>query len=295
MSKILITGATGQLGGIIIEHLLKTVAASDLAVLVRDESKATDLKQKGLSIKIGDYHNNDALIAAMQGIDKVLLISSSDFNGRFQQHKNVIDAASAAGVKHIFYTGVSMRDVKISPIRPLLEDHFMTEDYIKEKGLTYTFLQNSLYFEVIPMFAGEHVLEMGLVFPAGAGKVSFASRNDLGEAIAKILGSEGHENKTYTLSSRNAYSFSDIASNLSTLTGNNIVYTDMEAQAFETMLSSLGLPPAIVSMSALFAAAIKHQDFEDCDSTLESILGRPQMDLNAFLKSNYNLWLQFKS
>lgn len=284
---ILVTGATGQLGGIVIENLLKTTPASEIAVLVRDENKAADLKAKGVGIRVGSYFDKDSLTTALQGIEKVLLISSNDFNDRIGQHKNVVDAAKNAGAKHIFYTGVTMKDIETSPLKPLLADHFQTEDYIKSSGLTYTFLQNSLYFEVVPMFLGAGVLETGVFFPAGEGKVAFAARHDLGEATAIILTTEGHENKTYSLTGSEAYSFAEIAEELSNLTGKTVAYTSPEPAAFEGMLKQFCLPEGIVVMSVLFAAGVKNDEFNLANDTLEQLLGRKTTDLKTFLKTTY--------
>ena len=289
MEKILVTGATGHLGNIVVENLLKKVSAGQISILVRDESKAQALKAKGVTVNIGSYQDIHSLNNAMKGIDKVLLISSSDFNDRIGQHKNVVDAVKQAGVKHILYTGVTLKDIAASPLQPLLQDHFQTEDYIKESGLSFTFLQNSLYAEVIPMFVGEDVLKTGIFFPAGEGKVPFAVRKDLGEAIAIILAGEGHENKTYHLTASKTYSFADIAAELTTLSGKKVNYTSPEDDAFEDMLKQFGLPEEIVLMSVLFAKGIKNNDFNMADGTLESILGREQTDLRIFLKEAFNL------
>lgn len=284
---ILVTGATGQLGGIVVENLLKNTPANEIAVLVRDENKAADLKAKGVGIRVGTYFDEASLAKALQGIDKLLLISSNDFNDRIGQHKNVVDAAKNAGVKHIFYTGVTMKDIETSPLKPLLADHYQTEDYIKASGLTYTFLQNSLYFEVVPMFVGAGVLETGIFFPAGDGKVAFAARQDLGEATATILSTEGHENKTYNLTGSEAYSFAEIAEELSSLTGKTVAYTSPEPAAFEGMLKQFGLPEGIVVMSVLFAAGMKNNDFSSPSDTLEQFLGRKTTDLKTFLHATY--------
>jgi NAD(P)H dehydrogenase (quinone) len=289
MSKILVTGATGQLGTIIVNHLLQQLPADSITVLVRDENKAVALKEKGVNLKLGDYHNTPSMVEAMKGIDKVLLISSSDFNDRIRQHKNAINAAKEAGVKHIHYTGVTMNNPDESPLKPLLGDHAETEAYIKESGLTYTFLQNSLYAEIIPMFLGSNVLETGAFFAGGEGKVAFAARKDLGEAIAAVLASDGHENKTYHLTNTVASSFRDVATELSALSGKTVNYVSPEPAAFEEALKQFGLPEEIVMMSVLFAAGIKNNDFNFTDDTLERFLGRKQTDLTTFLKETYQL------
>lgn len=286
---ILVTGATGQLGGIVVENLLKKVAASEIAVLVRDAAKAEHLAAQGIEVRVGSYFDKASLASALQGIEKVLLISSNDFNDRLGQHKNVVDAAKNAGVEHILYTGVAMKNISASPLQPLLGDHFQTEDYIKESGLTYTFLQNNLYFEVIPMFVGAGVLETGIFFPAGEGKVAFASRQELGEATATILTTNGHENKAYPLTGSEAYSFGEIAAELSTLSGKNVPYISPEPAAFEGALKQFGLPEGIILMSVLFAAGIKNDDLAQSSPVLETILGRKTTPLSVFLKEAFAL------
>jgi NAD(P)H dehydrogenase (quinone) len=289
MSKILITGATGQLGHSVIEHLLKTTPAYLITALVRDESKAANLKAKGVNIAVGNYLDKASLENATKGIDKLLLISSSDFNDRIGQHKNVIDAAKKSGVKHILYTGVTMVDIENSPLKAFLSDHFLTEDYIKASGFTYTMLQNTLYTDVIPMFVGEQVINTGIFFPAGDGKVAFATRKDLAEATAKILTSEGHENKTYNLTNKVGSSFADVAAALSQLSGKTVGYISPDNEAFVGMLKSIGLPQPIIAMSEAFAAGIKNKDFEITSGTLESILGRKPTSLSDYLKETFKL------
>lgn len=289
MANILITGATGQLGTIVVEHLLKTVPAQNITVLVRDEQKASKFSSKGIKVKQGDYTNTASLNDAMLGIDKVLLISSNDFNDRIGQHKNVIDAAKNNGVKHILYTSVAINDIEKSPLKPLLGDHFETEAYIKASGLTYTLLQNSLYHEVIALFAGEKALETGIFFAAGEGKVAFASRFDLGEAAANILATSGHENKTYYLAASTAYSFQDIAKELSALSGKEVNYTSPSTEEFEVFLKQIGLPEGLILMSSLFAAGIKNNDFDKTDTTLLNLLNRPETALKTYLKETFKI------
>ncbi|WP_341225837.1 SDR family oxidoreductase [uncultured Arcticibacterium sp.] len=284
---ILVTGATGVLGNGVIENLLKTTPANKIAALVRDESKAANLKEKGVNIRVGSYQDKDALATAMKGINRVLLISSSDFNDRIGQHKNVIDAAKDAEVKHIFYTSVSIEDMDNSPIKPLLGDHFETENYIKGSGLTYTFLRNNLYQEVVPMFVGENVLETGIFFPSGEGKVAFVSRADLAEATAIILTGKGYDNKIIALTGSQAYSYAEIAKELSKFSEKEVAFTSPEPSVFSETLKGFGLPAHIVQMSSLFAAGIKNKDFETTSNDLENLLGREPKKLTNFLREVY--------
>lgn len=286
---ILVTGATGQLGTIVVHELLKKVPAGNIAVLVRDQNKAAAFQQQGVSIRVATYQDAAALTTAMQDIEKVLLISSSDLNNRFEQHKNVIDAAKTAGVKHVLYTGIAMQNATTSPLKDFMSDHFRTEAYIKENGFVYTFLQNSLYAEIIPMFAGLQAVDTGIFFAAGEGKVSFAARKDLGEATATILATTGHENKTYQLTGAAAYSFADVAAALSSLANKPVSYFSPEPAAFEEALKGFGLPAEIIGMSLGFSAAIQHNDFDVVKPDLEQLLGRPVTSLSGYLKEAYQL------
>lgn len=289
MSQLLITGATGQLGSQIVSELTSTYPISQLSVLARTIEKGLPFTEKGITVKIGNYQDPSSLVEAMQGINSVLLISSSDFNDRIGQHKNVIDAAKAAGVQHIFYTGVAIKDIETSPLKPLLGDHFETEEYIKQSGLTYTFLRNSLYVDVVPMFIGANTIETGVFFPAGEGKVAFANRKDLAKAIAKIVAKSEHENKIFNLTGSQSHSFSEIASYLSELSGKEVPYISPSSADFENALKGFGLPEPIITMSVLFAAGIKNNDFEEVDNDLKVIIDQEPTSLKAFLKKAYQL------
>lgn len=284
---ILITGSTGQLGNGILNFLEKKGRLAEVAILVRDASKVAHWQEKGVSIRVGDYHQPETLQSTLKNINQVVFISSNDFNDRLKQHKNVVDAAVQNGVQHIFYTGVSMKSIDESPLKPFLGDHFQTEEYIKESGLNYTFLQHSLYADVIPMFLSPNPVETGVYFPAGEGKVTFVDRLELAEAIANLLTTTGHVNKTYKMTNVVSYSFADVATYLSELANKTVVYINPSEQEFQAALHNIGLPDAIIQMSLGFAAGIKNQDFEEPFSDLATILGRTPLDLKSYLKKAY--------
>lgn len=284
---ILVTGATGQLGSAIVNNLLLQVSPSEIAVLVRDEEKAKELKSKGVQIRIGDYKNPNSLVNAFKDVEKLILISSNDFNDRIGQHKNAIDAAKKAGVKHIIYTSMSMNDIETSPLKPFLADHYETEDYIKNNGFTYTMMQHSLYLDVLPMFIGEQVLETGVFFPAGEGRVAYASRTDLAEAIAKVALSDAFDNQSLPMTNVKNYSYADVAKTLTELSGKEVAYVSPTPEVFELTLKGFNLPEPIIQMSLGFAAGMKNNDFDKVYPNLEEILGRKPLTLKEYLKSVY--------
>ena len=285
---ILVTGATGHLGSAAVAHLLKNTAAHNIVAFARDENKANHLKGKGIEVRIGTYDDISSLDLAMKGIEKVLLISG---NGptRLQQHKNVVAPAKKAGIKHIIFTSIALKDMKTSAIRVLMEDLYQAEDYIKESGLMHTLLRNSLYLGGTPLFGSEKVIKTGIHLPTGKGKVPFALRREMGEAAANALLQNGHENKTYELTAGDLYSYEDVADALSALTGKTVTYTDADPVTFPAKLKEFGLPEIVVLLVTGFSADVKNHQFEIVTKDLEKLLGRKPASLKDGLKEIFNL------
>lgn len=274
---ILITGASGQLGKATVNSLLKNgVKPTDLAVLMRDENKAPEFKQKELNIKIGDYNNYDSLVKAFKGVDKLFFISGSEVFSRLKQHENVVKAAKEAGVPYILYTSfLSNNETETSAIATLAEDHLKTEKWIKESGIGYTILKNAIYMDMLPVFMGEHVLQSGTIAqPAGNGKSAYASRNDMAEVAAKILTSKGHEGKTYRLAGEKSYSYADVASIMTEVTGKDIKYFSTTTEEFGNMLKAAHVPDPYIGMFTAFSVAKGKGEFDTPGATLEKLLGR---------------------
>jgi NAD(P)H dehydrogenase (quinone) len=287
---ILVTGATGHYGKATIDFLLKKgKSPNNISALVRDEAKATDLKNKGINLKIGDYENYSSLVAAFQGIDKLLLVSSNDILNRGQQQINAVNAAKEAGVKHILYTSFERKnETDSSPIVFVAKSHIDTEKHIKASGIPYTIFRNNLYMDFIPVFIGENVLETGVYFPAGETKSAFALRNDMAEAAANILTGEGHENKTYSFSNTENVSFRDVANTISELSGKTIPYTSPGGEIYIDTLSKAGVPKDYVGMFAGFGEAIKQGEFNNLKTDLENLLGRKPVSVKEFLAEVYS-------
>ncbi|MBA0885508.1 SDR family oxidoreductase [Flavobacterium undicola] len=288
-TKILVTGATGNFGRLTIDFLLnKGIAAADISALVRDEAKASDLAAKGINLKIGDYDNYDSLLAAFQGIDKLLLVSGTDLVNRGKQQLNAVKAAKEAGVKHILYTSFERKnETETSPIAFLAQSHIDTDNAIKASGINYTIFRNNLYLDVLPMFLGEKVLEQGIFFPAGEGLAAYVFRNDLAEVAANVLISAGHENKEYNMNNVANYSMKNIADTLSEITNSTVSYTSPSAEVYSDVLIKAGVPGEYVGMFVAFAEAIKQGEFQAESSDLEKLLGRKPATLADFLKELY--------
>jgi NAD(P)H dehydrogenase (quinone) len=282
---ILVTGATGGLGHETIDFLLTTTSAAEIAALVRDVSKATDLVQRGVDVRQADYTDYPALVRAFRGVDKMLLVSTVAFADRVGQHRNVIDAAKEAGVKHLFYTSIQRSTDFV--LQEVTESDLATEAYLKASGLVYTILRNGYYFEGLRYLIGREVPEAEIQFPAGEGKIAFVKRTELAAATATLLTSEGHDNQEYTLTGSEAYSFHDIARELSELAGRPITYQSSEIAPYIAQKVAAGFPEAVANFFAQWGAATKHGMLAGVHDTVERLLGRQPTSLREYLKTTY--------
>lgn len=282
---ILVTGATGGLGHQTIDFLLTTTPAVEIAALVRDFSKASDLVERGVDVRQADYFDYPALVQAFRGVDKLLLVSAVAFTDRLQQHRNVIDAAKQAGVKHLFYTSIQRSTDFVMP--QVTESDLATEAYLKASGLTYTILKNGYYFDGLGYLIGSEVPDTEIRFPAGDGKIAFVKRTELAAATAALLTSEGHANQEYTLSGSEAYSFADIAREFSALAGRPIAYQSIELAPYIAQKVAAGFPEVVANFFAQWGAATKEGMLAGTHDTVEGLLGRKPTSLREYLKTTY--------
>ncbi len=285
---ILVTGATGQLGRSVVQQLLKNTSADKIAALVRDEGKAADFKDAGVSIRVGDYDDPGSLERAMQGIDRVLLIAGTDETKRIQQHRNVIQAAKKAGVSCIAYTSRNLKD-RTTLVNKLMEGHFQTEDDIKASGLGYAIFRNVLYMDTVVFYVGEKGLENGFSLPTGQGRVAYALRSEMGEALANWLLKGDCENSIYKLTGAESYSFDDVARVLSDLTGKQVTYKSIDDSVFEAQMRERGLPEMLIPRFLGFQTDIKNGQEDEISPELEGLLGRKPATLREGLKTLFKL------
>ncbi|MCL6220505.1 SDR family oxidoreductase [Zunongwangia pacifica] len=294
MKKTLITGATGSLGQLLVSALKNKTAASNIAVLVRDTEKdiVKDYESQGLDIRVSDYENLEKLKTAFEGIEQVFLISGNDLGARLQQHKNVIEAAKAANVKHIFYTSsVRKTESKDAPLDPVISGHALTEEAIINSGLDYTILRHNLYSEVVPMFIGdkEQLLKTKTIYlPTENGKVAFVPRKDFAEAEANILVSpEEYTNKIYEFNGSEQVSFEEISEILTEILGEKVVYVSPKVDEFESQMKAAGLPDEIVGMLSMFSQGIANGEFNFEKTDIEKAVGRKTQTVKEFLGEVY--------
>ncbi|MBO2009438.1 SDR family oxidoreductase [Hymenobacter negativus] len=285
---IAITGATGHLGLATINALLPKVAPTEIVAVVRDPQKAASTLPQGLTVRTGDYNDPASLLAAFQGVETVVLISSSELenDARIREHRNVIDAAKQAGVRHLIYTSI----VNPSPESAFnaSPSHFSTEEYLRASGLAYTVFRNTLYLDIIPMLVGEGKLPSSKLYSsAGDGKVSYGLRAEMGEALANVLTSEGHENQVYDIAPGPAYSFQDLAATLSEVTGQPVEYVSVSGEEIAAGMRQHQVPEPFVNLLLGMHQAMKNGEFAMPSTTFEQLLGRKPMDLKTYLTSVY--------
>ncbi|MDN4291355.1 SDR family oxidoreductase [Citrobacter freundii] len=278
---IAITGATGQLGQHVIESLLKTVPASQIVAIVRNPAKATALSQQGITVRQADYSDEAAFTTALQGIDKLLLISSSEVGQRAPQHRNVINAAKAAHVKFIAYTSLLHADT--SPLG-LADEHVATEQMLAESGIAYALLRNGWYTENY-LASAPAALEHGVFIEAAdEGKIASATRADYAAAAARVISEDGHAGKTYELAGDAGWTLSQLAAELAKQSGKKVVYQNLSEADFAAALKGVGLPAGLADMLADSDTGASKGGLFDDSHTLSKLIGRPTTSLADSVK-----------
>lgn len=272
---IAITGATGQLGRLVVEKLKQKVPAADIVALVRSPEKATDL---GVLVRAADYNKPQTLVTALNGIDTLLLISSSEVGERLAQHRNVINAAKQTGVKRIVYTSLLHADTSSLS---LAEEHRQTEAELKASGIAFTLLRHGWYTENYTGFIAGALAAGAFVGSAGEGKISAATREDFAQAAALVLASDDQEGKVYELAGDTAWTLSELAAEISRQTGKDIPYKDLPEAEYASALISFGLPEPLAHALASFDVSASKNALFDDSRQLSKLIGRPTTSLSA--------------
>jgi NAD(P)H dehydrogenase (quinone) len=271
--KIAITGATGQLGRLVVEKLKSS--NEEIVALVRSTQKASGLE---VEAREADYDKPETLVSALLGIDTLLLISGSEPGKRKVQHHNVIEAAKSAGVKWIVYTSILHADT--SSIS-LAEEHLATEAFLKGSGIPFTLLRNGWYTENYTGSIPGAVAGGAFIGSAGNGLISSAARVDFADAAVAVLTTEGHEGKTYELAGDEAWTLSDLAAEISSQTGKNIPFVNMPENEYAATLKSFGLPEELSHSIAGWDFAASKGDLFDESHQLSKLIGRPTTPLSV--------------
>ncbi|MEU6311339.1 SDR family oxidoreductase [Streptomyces sp. NPDC047014] len=270
--SIVVTAATGALGRLVVGELLERVPAERVAVVVRDRDKAADLAARGVEVRVADYNDPAALAAAFRAGDRVLLISGNEFGRRTAQHTAVLEAAQAAGVAQLAYTGIlggPEADFELAA------EHIATERAILGSGVPYTFLRNGWYHENYTRELPAALGHGAVVGSTGEGRVASAARADFAAAAAVVLTGEGHLNQVYELSGDTAWSLAEYAAEVAAQSGKEVVYRDVTAEEHLAVLTGAGVPEGFAAVLVDVDAAIARGRLAGTGGDLARLIGRP--------------------
>ena len=271
--SIVITGASGQLGGLTVEALLaRGVPAADIVATGRDIATLKGLADRGVVVRRADFAEPDSLAAAFDGADRLLLISTTTVDERVANHRRAIDAAVAAGVSLVAYTSMSHAD-RATTI--LAATHRATEDYLRERAVPSVMLRNSWYLENYTAQLPQILGNGALVGAAGQGRISAASRADYADAAAVVLTTKGHVGEVYELGGDEAFTLAELTATISAVSGKRITYTDLPADGLAQVLTRAGLPAELAHVLVDADLGMSRSELFTASGDLRRLIGRP--------------------
>ncbi|QIH99895.1 SDR family oxidoreductase [Rhodococcoides fascians A21d2] len=278
-----VTGATGNLGGLVVDALItRGVAPGDIVAVVRNADKAAPLAERGVVVRVADYSDTAALTSAFAGVDKVLLISGSEVGQRIAQHHNVIDAAEAAGVSLIAYTSLLAADTSGVSLAP---EHKATEERLTASAIPAVFLRNGWYWENYLGSLAQTIEGGVLLGAAGNGKIAAASRADFAEAAAAVLTHDDQGGKIYELGGDERLTYADLAAVIGEVSGKPMVYQDVSESEYAAILEGAGLPDFVATMLASADAGISRGELDTDSGDLQTLIGRASTPVAEVLRS----------
>lgn len=281
---ILVTGASGQLGQRIVEHLVSRLGPLQVAASVRDPSRAEALVRRGIEVRQGDFDRPDSLPRTFAGIDKLVLVSTDGPRDlRIAQHRNAIGAARAAGVGHILYT--SFIDVAADSPAEFAAVHRTTEAELRASGLAVTMLRNALYADFLPMVVGEALQSGVFRLPAGAGRASFVSRDELGQAIAAAAAAPHLAKDVYELTGPAAHDYAEVAAAVARVGGRPVRYEPVGEAGYAAALAGFGVPAWLAAALANMYSAVAAGHFAKVSNDFAHLVGHPPRSLDALVGS----------
>lgn len=274
---IVVTAATGQLGQLVVDGLLRSVPAEEIGVAVRNPDRADGLAARGVDVRTADYDDPASLRAAFAGADKVLFISGSSVSERLDQHLRVVEAAKEIGVGQLAYTSVLRADTSTLLVAP---DHKLTEQAIHDAGVPFTFLRNGWYTENFAprvQYALRTGTFAGNATPAAT--LASATRVDFADAAVAALTGDGHLNKVYELAGDVEWSFTDLAAELTKQSGQQVGYQQLSAAEHEKLLVEQGIPAGFAGLLAHTDQGIVDGELSDSSGDLHRLIGRDTTSL----------------
>ena len=301
---IIVTGASGAFGRRATAVLTQKVSPSELILVTRNPDSLSEMAAKGATIRYGDFDEPESLVKAFAGGERMLMISTMSVGRRPKQHGNAINAAKAAGVRYLVYTSSD----GLHPDNPAIiaPDHRATEALIKQSGLEYTIMRDSLYGETPVTMVAPQALRTGVWrSPAGQGKVGFSAKKDCSACAATVLAGEGHEGITYAITGPEALTFRDACRLASETTGKEITYVDISFEEFDKDLEALGVPDDYITNMNIDGMTSGRKDivsyergvsmgfFSNVTGDVKKILGREPTSLRETYMEHRDFLMQF--
>jgi NAD(P)H dehydrogenase (quinone) len=277
---IAVIGASGRLGGLVVDGLLGVVPSEQVVAVIRRPNQADRFVSRGVRVRRGDYSVPETLPAAFTGVKRLLLISGTDLGRRVEQHRAVIEAANMAGVEFVAYTSVLRAD---SSKLPIAAEHRETEELLRGSGLPFVILRNGWYIEnyteklAMPLTAGT------FLGSAENGRIAAASRADYAAAAVAVLTSEGHRDRIYELAGDHAFTMNELAEAVSAWAGRPIPYRDLPAAEYRHSLAQTGVPAPVVELLVAVDLAVRAGDLDSSSRDLHALIGRETRTLHQVL------------
>ncbi len=298
MTRIVVTGASGNYGRAFTDALIAKGCAQDLILITRTPAKLADRITQGCEVRYGDFDKPETLQAAVMGADKMLLISGTRVGARVVQHKAAIDAAAKAGVTHIAYTSFIGIDDPANPAE-VRHDHIETEHLIRASGMAWTMLRDAHYADAMILMAGPGVMQSGQwISNAGGGLEAMVWRDDCVAAAVAVMTSDGHEGQTYNITGPELQTFEHVTAILSDVTGKPISYVSVDDDQQYAMFDAMGIPRRPVDDQTVgglpwnsddmvtFGQAIREGFLEVCTKDVERLTGRPARSVRQMIEEN---------
>lgn len=280
--KILITGASGGLGGGVLDTLLTLLPADRLIALGRKAELMDRFAAKGVEVRVADFDDAAATEKALTGVQAVYLVPTAAPN-RLEQHQRVIDTAKRLGVQHLFYSSVIHHGE--TGQGAIVTDHQVTEQAIAASGIPHTFVRNSIYLDVLPMMLGNAAETGAFAYPDAPQGVSLAARADMAEATAKIIADPARHGRPHALSPAQPIRYSEVAAAYSHVIGKPVKHVDCTVEEHQQALIAGGMPAYIAPFLAAMARALAEGVIREPNTEMQELLGRAPIDVEAFLKN----------
>lgn len=297
MTRIIITGASGQYGRSATDRLIAQGRAEDLILITRTPAKLADWERQGCSVRYGDFDKPETVAAAVQGADRMLLISGTRVGARVVQHKAAIDAAAAAGVKRIVYTSF----IGIHPDNPAIvtRDHAQTEDLIRASGCGWTMLRDAHYADAMIVNAGPNFVRSGMWLSSSAtGREAMVWREDCVACAVAVLTSEGHEGQVYNITGPDRQTLEEVCAMMAKISGRPITFTHTDDEGMYAMFDAMGIPREPVDDQTIagipwnsddmvtFEAAIRGGWLDIISDDVERLTGRKARSVRQMIEEN---------